>query len=292
HIVASPFTQGGVATEIIPVLPGSSSPSWTAAPLPPSLANSEGVGPAIGGNLYEEQSVRFDADPPFRLDSLVNVDAPNAVMHDAVNDSFNAMRETANERVGFDFLGELEDAFWRIDRPPQPGEERRNWHMTGRAFSINRNLIAGFPPPIEIVREDIGVNTYWHVYVRVSEGAQNGQLGEPLRDMPWDFASRAQGDVQAYDEGGRLRDEMPEGYYIDLTQLALDYGWERLPAGRDWRANYNSTNFWLFHKPDGLTWYEAMRELYTEAQLGGFVPTATPIPGLPVTEQPDEADES
>jgi hypothetical protein len=32
----------------------------------------------------------------------------------------------------------------------------------------------------------------------------------------------------------------------------------------------------MFTKTDGLTWFQAMRELYTEAQLGGFVPTATP----------------
>jgi hypothetical protein len=76
------------------------------------------------------------------------------------------------------------------------------------------------------VREDIGVNTYWHVYVRVADDAQSGQLGEPLRTMPWDFASRTRGDVQAYNEGGRIRTTMPAGYYVDLTQLAADYGWD------------------------------------------------------------------
>ena len=285
HLVASPFTQTGVATEIIPVLRGSSSPDWTSEPLPATLVNSGGVGPAVAGPLFDEQFVEFEADPPYRLDTLVNVEAPNPVMNDRVNDSFNALREHTNDVIGADFLGELEDAFWRIDRPPQPGEERRNWHMTGRAFAINRNLIAGFPPPIEVVREDISVSTYWRVYVRVADDAQNGQLGEPLRRMPWDFASRGQGDVEAYDEGGRLRDEMPEGYYIDLTQLVADFGWERMPAGRDWRANFNSINFWMFRKSGQLSWYEAMREIYTEPQLGGFAPTATPLPAAPATEQ-------
>jgi TolB protein len=285
HLVASPFAQAGVATEIIPVLPRSTHPTWTSAPLPASLVNSGGVGPAVGSSLFEEQAVSFDSDPPYRLDTLINVEAPQAVLNDRVNDSFNALREQANEKIGYDFLGEIEDAFWRIDRPPQPGEERRNWHMTGRAFSINRNAIQGFPPPIEVVREDIGVNTYWRVYVRVADSAQNGELGEPLRQMPWDFASRNQGDIEAYNQGGRLREEMPDGYYVDFTQLAADYGWERVPAGRDWRANFNSTNFWMFRKTDGLSWYEAMREIYTEAQLGGFAPTPTPVPAAPATEQ-------
>jgi hypothetical protein len=219
------------------------------------------------------------------MSPLIDVDAPNAFLSDRVNDSFNALREQTNETIGWDFLGQLEDAFWQIDRPPQPGEERRNWHMTGRAFSFNRNAIVGFPPPIEIVREDIGVYTYWRVFVRVADDAQSGQLGEPLRRMPWDFASRNQGDVEAYDQGGRLRTEMPAGYYIDLTQLAVDFGWTRVPAGSDWRANFNSTNYWMFTKPDGLSWYEAMRELYAVSQLGGFAPESTPIPVQQPTDE-------
>ncbi|PJF24066.1 MAG: hypothetical protein CUN53_19710, partial [Phototrophicales bacterium] len=164
---------------------------------------------------------------------------------------------------GWDFMGRLDNAFWRIDRPPQPGEERRNWHMTGRAFSINRSGIIGFPPPLEVVREDIGVETLWRVYLRVAEDAQSGELGEPLRHMPWDFASRTSGDIEAYNQGGRLKREFPQGYYIDLTLLAADYGWDRYPAGSDWRANANSINYWMFTKTDGLTWFQAMRELYT-----------------------------
>ena len=148
--------------------------------------------------------------------------------------------------------------------------------MTGRAFSITRNAIVGFPPPMEVVREDIGVDTYWRVYVRVSDDAQSGQLGEPLRHLPWDFASRTAGDVQAYDQGGSCATEVPEGYYVDFTQIAADYGWSRVPAGRDWRANSNTINYWSFQKRDGLSWFEAMREIYTEGQLGSFVPTVTP----------------
>lgn len=285
QMIASPFSGVGVVTTIIPVPRGAGSPSWTSAPLPGALVNAGGVGPAITSPLFIEQEDRRESDPPYRLNSLQGVSTENAVLSDRVNDSFNALRERTLEMVGYDFLGRLDDAFWRIDRPPQPGEERRNWLMTGRAFSITRGAIAGFPAPVEVVREDIGVETYWRIYVRVSEDAQSGQLGEPLRAMPWDFASRTQGDVEAYDQGGRLRVSMPTGYYVDFTALAESYGWSRVPAGRDWRANSNSINFWLFRKSEGLGWYEAMREIYTEAQLGGFVPTATPAPpGSPTPE--------
>jgi TolB protein len=276
QLIAVPFAETGFATTVIPVPMGTTSPHWTALPLPPALVSSGGLGPAVLEPLYIEQVQTADDDPPYDLNLLIDVEAPVAALSDRVNDSFNALRIRANQVIGFDFLGQLEDAFWPIDRLPQPGEPRRNWHMTGRAFALNRNAIAGFPPPIELVREDLDIQTYWRVFVRVADNAQNGELGEPLRRMPWDFLSRSQGDVEAYNQGGRLRSEIPRGYYVDLTTLAADYGWTRVAAGTDWRANFNAVNYWMFVKTDGLTWFDAMRELYTLGQLGGFAPTPTP----------------
>lgn len=284
QLVVSPFTQAGVATLVVGGQGRASNPVWSELPLPAALVSSGGLPAGVPQALFVEQVAPPDQDKLYRLGQLLGVEVARAsspYLSDKVNDSFNALRQRVLKEAGWDFLGKLDDAFWQLDRPRQPGEERRNWHMTGRAFGINRNLIAGFPPQIEMMREDIGVNTFWRVYVRVAEEAQSGQLGEPLRRMPWDMLSRDDGDVQAYDQGGRLKDKVPSGYYVDFTQLAEDYGWLRASAGSDWRANFNSINYWLFLKPEGLDWYSAMRELYTDAQLGGFVPTATPtaLPG-------------
>ncbi len=276
QLIVNPFSGTGVGTAIIPVPLGATRIAWTGVPLPQALVNSGGLPPARSNSLFVEQVDKSNTDPPFRLNAIPGVEVDNAVLSDQVNNSFNALRDAVNQAAGWDFLGKLDDAFWSINRPPQPGDERRNWLMTGRAFSITRNAIVGFPPPLEIVREDLGVDVDWRVYVRVSPDAQSGQLGEPLRHLPWDFAARTAGDVEAYDQGGKLRDAVPEGYYVDFTQIAADYGWLRVPAGDDWRANANTINYWSFQKRDGLSWFDAMREIYTEDQLGNFVPTVTP----------------
>jgi TolB protein len=282
QLVAGPFSETGVSTLVVGVPQHATHPTWTGTPLPAALVSSGGLPSGTPQASYVEQVAPADADGLFRLGQLLNVEVARSTpyLSDKVNDSFNALRERTLDRVGWDFLGELDDAFWNIDRPPQPGEERRNWYMTGRAFGATRNLIAGFPAGIEMVREDLGVETYWRLYVRVPDEAQAGQLGEPLRSMPWDVLSRNAGDVQAYDQGGRLKTTIPGGYYVDFTQLAEDYGWLRAAAGGDWRANANSMNYWLFEKTEGLDWYLAMRQLYTDAQLGGFAPTAVPQPTL------------
>lgn len=281
---ARPVMSDGVATEVISVPVGSKNPTWADRPLPASLVNSGGLPLGADSELYIEQSSPTSDGVQYKLSPLPNVDAPTPNLSDAVNDSFNALRVKVSEVAGWDVLGQLDDAFWVIDQLPQPGEDRRNWLKTGRAFAMTRSSILGFPPPMEAVREDIGVNTYWHIYIRVADEAQSGQLGEPLRHIPWDFLSRSGGDVEAYNQGGRLKTEIPRGYYIDFTQLAQDYGWEGMPAGNDWRANANTINYWLFRKSDGLDWYNAMLEIYQESQMGGFVPTTTPAPIVPTQE--------
>lgn len=261
--------------QLIRVPPNAARPSWTGQPLPSALVNAGGL-PDNSQPLYIEQEQRF-ANGTYPLGSLNNVQAPRAMLSERVNDSFNALRERVNEAAGRDFLGRLDDAFWTFEERPQPGEETRNWHRTGRAFSINKaSATAGFPPEIEVFREDTDVRTQWRVFVRVSDEAQSGQRGEPLRGLPWDFGARTTGDVAAYEGGGRLRTEIPSGYYIDLTETAADYGWEPYPAGTDWRLNFNAINYWMFVKPDGLTWLESMLEVWPEDQLGGFLPTPTP----------------
>jgi TolB protein len=278
QLVATPYQQTGISTLVIGTNFAASNPVWSGQPLPAALVTSGGLASGVPQALFIEQEAR-QSDGLYRLGALESVEAPIPNLSDRVNDSFNALRRRTNQVAAWDFLGRLEDAFWRIDRPVQPGEERRNWLMTGRAFAIDRQLIRGFPPQVEVVREDGELDTRWRIYVRVNEDSQDGQFGEPLRRMPWDFLSRESGDLDAYNAGGRLRNQVPTGYYIDFTQLALDYGWENVPTGTDWRANQFSINYWLFRAANDLTWEQAMLELYTRDQLGGFVATPTPQPG-------------
>lgn len=269
-LVVAPFIEGGVTTELIQVPKGAKNLAWTAEPIHPALISAGGLPPASTEPLYIEQVSSGVGDPPYHLAVILNMTSlEGAVLNERVNDSFNALRVKANDIIGWDFLGDLSDAFWAVDRRVQLGEPFENWHKAGRAVAFNRNQ-GGFPEDYEIVMEEVGLDTYWRIFVRVPEEAQNGQLGEPLRHLPWDFSAATRGDLDAYRQGGRLRASMPAGYYIDLTELASIYGWDRVPAGSDWRNNFNVRNYWTLQRRDGLILYDAMRELYPESELSGF----------------------
>lgn len=278
-LVGGQFGTAGVSATAITLPARASRPNWNAVLLPDTLIASGGA-PSNDTPLYDEQISNQAANPPYYSLRPINVTAPSPLLSDRVDDSFNALRQVVSRTAGVDFLGALEDSFWDAARLPEPGQNRQDWHYTGRAISFDRNLVFNTPSPIEIVREDIGINTFWRVYVRVADSAQNGALGEPLKQIPWDFDSRRT-DAVAFEQGGKLKDRIPSGYYVDFTALAADYGWLRSPAGRNWRSNYSSIFYWEYVKQDGLGWDQAMLEVFTAEQLNAFLTGPTPIPTVP-----------
>ncbi len=188
---------------------------------------------------------------------LQDVEAPNPMLSDMIDDSFQALRAAAARDTGWDFLSSLENAYVPLTTSLDPGMEG-DWLYTGRAFSFNTlPMNANW---VVVVREDYGLQTYWRVYLRAR--FQDGSAGEPLHDLPWDFNARLSGDTTSYEQGGRLADAIPPGYWIDFTRLASTYGWERLPALVTWRSSYPAARLNEFVLRDGIDWGSAMLELY------------------------------
>jgi TolB protein len=284
----------GVAATTISVRTRAFSPNWTKATLPASLKNTPPPAEALAPVLYtEEIGYKSEQAPTRRLRDLSGGKPPphSLFLTDSVDDSYAMLREAAKARIGLDFLGDRVEMLWKIsgsDRYiPDPGLPIQNWHYAGRAFDFDRNLVytsnPDVLPPVEVVREDDpNGQTFWRVYVRVPESLQNGTLGEPLKRLPWDFASRTSVDPQVVESGGKTKATVPPGYYVDFTALAEDFGWQRVPALRNWRGYAGGILYWQFERRDGLQWVDAMQELYTLSVIDSFLsgppPRPTPIP--------------
>jgi TolB protein len=214
------------------------------------------------------------------LVELPGIQAPYPQMHDLVNEAFDALRERVRLEVGWDALASLENAFVPITTLLDPGFGE-DWLYTGRAFAINSLMTnAGW---MVAVREDFGAQTYWRLYLRAQ--LQDGSLGEPLRSQPWDLGARYNLDPKVYEQGGTYSD-VPPGYWVDVTALATQYGWERVPALPNWRTFYRGARFTEFALTDHLDWYSAMLQLYppdvlltpTKVLPPTLTPTRTPLP--------------
>jgi TolB protein len=219
--------------------------------------------------------------PPGRIGlvPLEAVQAPYPKLNDMTDEAFAALRQRLIRETGWDVLANLENAFVPLTSPPDP-TQGKDWLYTGRAFTLNPVLLnAGW---LLVVREGYGKDVYWHVYLRPS--AQDGSQGEPLVHLPWDMNARYNLDPVSYDQGGRLMDTIPPGYWVDLTELARRYGWERLPAQDNWQTYFKGTLFNEFALPNGLDWERAMLEIYPPEVL--ITPTAVIPPTFTPTRTP------
>jgi len=196
-------------------------------------------------------------DDRLNLVKLPEVQAPYPRMLDILDESFSALRQRIAIETGWDALVSLENAFVPFSVPLEPGLEK-DWLYTGRAFSLNPILLeAGW---ICIVKEEIGLQTYWRVYLRAR--TQDGSQGEPLHRVPWDLNARFSGTPIAYEQGGLQVSNIPEGFWVDLTDLARAYGWNRLPSLSNWTSYFNGTRFGEFVNTSGLDWESAMLQIY------------------------------
>ncbi len=296
-LIANSVGSFGVADITLALKTLASHPNWTAAALPASLLQNPPPSIPVAPPLFSDALPTPQPNPPFYQLAKVLPDVPNsdnALLSQTVADSFIRLRNAVQQRTGLDYLGGKIDLWWAIsgrDRHiPDPGQPNPNWHYAGRSFDIDRNLVYSnnpdTPPALEVVRDDAADgNTYWRVYLRVSDKSQGGALGEPLKVRPWDFASRTSQDPQIFNNGGRLKASIPNGYYVDLTDLAADYGWQRIPADRSWRGLATGLLYWEFDRRNALKWNDAMLELYTQPDINAFLsgPTPVPTPVVPPT---------
>ncbi len=256
--------------------------------------------PAVVPSLYSVQLTLAPQSPPDRygLVTLPDVNVPYPYLHDAVDESFAALRREAARQSGWDVLGNLENAYLPITEPPHPGSVDE-WLLTGRAFALN-------PLPIQagwmtITRQERSGLTYWRIFIRARY--QDGSQGLPMRDQPWSLDARYNGDPRTYEQGGAFL-PIPAGYWIDFTELAGRFGWQPVPALQNWRTFYPAARFNQFVKTDGLNWSAAMGQFYPPEALQTptsiptltltptvsptirFFRTATPLPSPTPTSQP------
>jgi len=141
-----------------------------------------------------------------------------------------------------------------------------SWHKAGRALDLPLEYKVDGLDQMLLVREDLGGNTYWRMYLRTAR--QDGTQGEPLKDNPWLYWWHIVPDEEpeAYAAGGK-RLPIPAGYYVDVTALGKRHGWERIAAyaiegDYHWHVDSNGTEYWHYERTDGLLWWEAMAQIY------------------------------
>lgn len=202
-------------------------------------------------------------EQPVRVNELV---APSVV----------SWQEDVLEASGWDLLHMTLGSWRNIDRVRKREMYEYDygylsWHKSGRAIDIPLEYKVDGTDRMLVVREDLGDNVYWRMYLKAAE--QDGTQGEPLKDNPWLYWWHIVPDAEpeAYDAGGKRR-SIPGGYYVDVTAIAKRHGWERIACyaiedDYHWNTDSNGTEYWHYERTDGLLWWEAMQQIYPAETL-------------------------
>jgi TolB protein len=248
-----PATRDDLPQRLMQELPVFGPLSWTDVVAPWREAEGD---PVV---LYTERTSPGDGTS-YDLKRLEGVDVGNPWLSDRVDDSFWAMRQRIVDETGHDFLAQLSDA-WRAVSFDSSRSQYTSWHKAGRAIDTLLDYLSPNHRErwLEIVLERGGGETYWRLYLKCE--AQDGSQGMPLKVRPWDATAAARRNGR-----GGQRKPMPNGYYVDLTDLMAQYGWLRI-ASHDrpdfhWYVNFMAMEYWHFQKTEDIPWYDAMLELF------------------------------
>ncbi len=205
--------------------------------------------------------------------TMDNVNAPYTYMNENVIASFNMLRIDTANLAGWDFMSDLEEAFLPLTNPNDPGLDQ-DWAYTGRSFRFNPLTI--YADLVTVIREDHNGSTYWRIYIKARY--QDGSQGLPLMQTPWNLDARYENDPKTYETGG-FYGEIPEGYWIDFTQIVWDHGWNRLSALSNWKQYFNAALFNQIVYAEGLDWSQAIQEIYPIESIN----SPTPVPSITMT---------
>jgi TolB protein len=217
---------------------------------------------------------------PYSLVRLNDLETGTPWLADTVDDSFQGWRFELRTEVGYDFLGELSDALRDVASYTDTSQYA-SWHKSGRAVDTLFDYHLNGELAHEIGREDYSGETYWRVWLRCTD--QTGRCGRPVVDPPWNYSARVR--TRVAPEQGGIEKAIPTGYYVDMTAVAREYGWQRISSYDDdeygWTWHFLAFEYWHYQKRlegDSLNgtgsgvanWYQAMQDVYPQETLDRY----------------------
>lgn len=218
------------------------------------------------------------------LVQLTDIDTVYPYLHDEVDESFSGLHQAVAQILGWDFLKTLNNAYVPITQPAPPMIENY-WLYSGRAFEIDdAPAVANW---LVTIREDIDGKSYWRIFLKPID--QSGAIGNKLHQRAWSFSLRTQGNPEAYEQGGAYTQSIPQGYWVDFTELANQFGWTRVPSLLNWRTYYPGTQHTIFVQKEYLDLDTALLQIYPPEAL--LPPATDSLFPIRPTSVPDEEDE-
>jgi hypothetical protein len=152
------------------------------------------------------------------------------------------VKELTGQDIGVNFGSTTRGMSYSTDKV---GADNISWHKTGRAIDISQEL------KWVIAKDKEGRSMFFRLYLRKTKDEAS----------PYDkiFTKEEEKKLHSGHTGGKI--------YIDVTKILEENGFTRIKAHKGWEKSWNKREWWHYEKRDGLTMYEALRQIYSEKQI-------------------------
>jgi hypothetical protein len=134
------------------------------------------------------------------------------------------------------------------------GNSLYSLHYTGRAVDLQQALAGGRKQRYFVVREIAGGDTYWRIYCKTDR--QDGTQGSKISKLK---------KIKYYSFFDKKEYQLPEAYYVDITNILNKNGFARIKSHSNWKINSKGLEWWHFHYEKDL-----QKTFQDEMELVGY----------------------
>ncbi len=138
------------------------------------------------------------------------------------------------------------------------GNSKYSLHYTGRAVDLSMEPAGGKHQRWWVVKELVDGDVYWRIYCKTDK--QDGSQGTKIAAKSKKF----------YEFYSNTEKDMPEAYYLDLTELLASHKFHRIKAQKGWETVAKKQEWWHYNDIEDLqeTFLDEMELIgYTESDL-------------------------
>ena len=188
-------------------------------------------------------------DPPNKF-VKVN-DRSNNQISDAVVTELNAAVDEVKTLTGADIGTGFGDTTRNLGQGTKKvGADNFSWHKSGRAVDFDQGL------KWVIAKDPSGNDMYFRLYLQANDAGAASEYAKT-------FTAEEKKNLH-YNAMGNNVTKKP---VVDVTAILEKNGFSRIPAHTGWETSYNKREWWHYVKDDGLSWYQAIRQIYTDDQI-------------------------
>lgn len=206
-----------------------------------------------------------ETDPPNKL-VKANDNVSNKV-NDDIKGELASVVSTVSDLTGIDIGTGFGDTSRRLaGTTSKDGADNFSWHKTGRAIDFNQGL------KWVIMKNPDGGDMFFRLYLKANQQGPGEGEKAPAEGAEWKHPSGHAKKFNKKADAGNVHhngagSSLYSKWFIDVTSILTSQGFERIPAHKGWEKSYNRREWWHYVKDDGLTWYKALRQIYSEADL-------------------------